>query len=413
MTQARLISSLAIVVAAIATITIVSVIGGGSASGDTSGPNASGYFWSDSNAPAPTTSFAWMDATGGTDLPDVSPIDDGWQTVTLPFVFNFFGTNYEQVDVGTNGFLSFDIDNPCNNNYNWGPDDDFFFGNPIPHSEVDCDDNSSGWGGNPLIALWFDDLDPRKCGTVSHDTFGTPPDRMFVVEYFDVCHNECWTVGCPDGQGITVEVILYEGSSDIKMQYMDTFFGTGSPTLTDMNNGHSATIGLNKDADTGLQYSYRETISDGLAILYSTTEPASPPTDTPTPSPVPTSTPTATVTATPTPTETGTPAPATPTPTPAPTGEPVLAQGDNDCDGDTDAVDALAGLRHVAALDVNQQAGCPALGGAVPAGDSPDVFGDVDCDGDVDAVDALKVLRFVAALSVTQNEPCVDIGEAF
>jgi len=405
MTQARLISSLAIVVAAIATITVVSVIGGGgSASGDTSGPNASGYFWTDSNAPAPTTSFAWMDATGGTDLPDVSTRDDNWETVDLPFPFNFFGTDYTQVDVSTNGFLSFDIDSDCNANFNWGGLDFGEPGHPIPHGEAFCENQAEGWGGNPLIALWFDDLDPGECGTVVHKTFGAPPDRMFVVEYFDVCHNSCAYSVCDPGKGITIEVILYEGSNDIKMQYMDTFFGTGAPEITEMNNGHSATIGLDKDATTGLQYSYHETIDDGLAVLYSTTEPAGLPTDTPSPTPVPTST------ATPTPTPVAT---ETATPTPAPTGEPVLAQGDNDCDGDTDAVDALAGLRHVAALDVNQQAGCPALGGAVPAGDSPDVFGDVDCDGDVDAVDGLKVLRFVAALSVTQNEPCTDIGQAF
>ena len=414
MNQGRLIISLAIVVAAIATITIVSVIGGGGlASGDTSGPNASGYFWTDSNDPAPTTSFAWMDATGGTALTFPASGDDGALTVALPFTFNFFGTQYDQVDIGSNGFLSFDIGNPCNQWYNWGSFSVGFgeLGNPIPHDDSNCSGDDDGWGGNPLIALWFDDLDPGQCGTVFHDPLGTPPDRMFVVEYFDVCHNWCFTAVCAPGEGITIEVILYEGSSDIKMQYMDAFFGIGTPnpgtnglSLTDMNNGHSATIGLDKDATTGLQYSYLGTINDGLAVLYSTTEPASPPTDTPTPSPtpVPTSTPIATVTPTPTPTET-----ATPTPTPS----PALAQGDNDCDGDTDAVDALTGLRHVAALGVNQQPGCPALGGAVPAGDPPDVFGDVDCDGDVDAVDALKVLRQVAALSVTQNEPCTDIGD--
>jgi len=121
-----------------------------------------------------------------------------------------------------------------------------------------------------------------------------------------------------------------------------------------------------------------------------------------------------TATPTPGPTSTGTPAP-TATPTPVPTGEPQLAQGDNDCDGDTDSVDALKGLQHLAAINFSQEPGCPALGGALPAaapaGDPPDVFGDVDCDNDIDAVDALKILRNLAALSVSQNEPCTNIGE--
>jgi len=44
--------------------------------------------------------------------------------------------------------------------------------------------------------------------------------------------------------------------------------------------------------------------------------------------------------------------------------------------------------------------------GTAPA----NIQGDVDCSGGVDAVDALKVLRKVVGLPVTQNEPCRDIG---
>ena len=83
-----------------------------------------------------------------------------------------------------------------------------------------------------------------------------------------------------------------------------------------------------------------------------------------------------------------------------------LIQGDNDCDGDSDSVDALKGLQHVAAIGFSQEEGCPALGSEVAS-----LFGDVDCDDDVDSVDALKILRKVAGLSVAQNEPCSDIGE--
>ena len=157
---------------------------------------------------------------------------------------------------------------------------------------------------------------------------------------------------------------------------------------------------------------------------------------TPTPTSAPTATPSGTATVAPTITPTPTPTPAdsptptvagatqspqpsvtpTPTPTPTPTATPPLGQqqlawGDNDCDGDNDAVDALKGLRHVAALSVSQNDPCPEMGSTVEVADaSPHIWGDLDCDGDTDAVDALKELRNVAALSVTQNEPCPDIG---
>lgn len=128
----------------------------------------------------------------------------------------------------------------------------------------------------------------------------------------------------------------------------------------------------------------------------------------------PTPPPTAAATATPTPTPIDqTPGP-TQAPTPTPTGGAQLTQGDNDCDGDVDAVDALKGLQYVAAISFGQQEGCPQIGGTLPvglpAGDSPDTFGDVDCDGDVDAVDALKILQFVAGLPFGQSEPCPDLG---
>jgi hypothetical protein len=85
-----------------------------------------------------------------------------------------------------------------------------------------------------------------------------------------------------------------------------------------------------------------------------------------------------------------------------------------DCDGDTDAVDALKVLRHVAGLPVSQTEPCPKIGSDVEVTDASTttmrMWGDADCDGDVDAVDALKKLRHVAGLPVTQLEPCPDIG---
>lgn len=141
---------------------------------------------------------------------------------------------------------------------------------------------------------------------------------------------------------------------------------------------------------------------------------APPETPTPAPTPTPTSTPTPTTTpaATGTPTPaTITPTPAAPTPTPAPTAVPGRIQGDNDCDGDVDAVDALVSLQSTAGLPYNQQPDCLSLGSAVPAGGDPQVFGDIDCDGDVDAVDALQILRHVVGLLANQQPGCPAIGQ--
>ncbi|MCH8815152.1 MAG: hypothetical protein IH957_08690 [Chloroflexi bacterium] len=104
----------------------------------------------------------------------------------------------------------------------------------------------------------------------------------------------------------------------------------------------------------------------------------------------------------------------TPSPTPSPTPEPgqLALWGDPDCDNDSDAVDALKTLQHVAAIGFTQTEPCPDVGAsvAVTAGAQQRLWGDVDCDGDVDAVDALKLLRNVAALSVDQEPGCPAIG---
>jgi uncharacterized repeat protein (TIGR01451 family) len=272
----RLLTALLGLTAAIAIVPVATFsLGTDDVRADTSGPNASGYEWIDSNAPNPTVPFEWIDATDGSLLTVITDDDDDWETVTLPFTFNFFGVDYTEADVSSNGFLSFTVNSDCNDNYNW---DDVLTpgvdtGHPIPFTDVDCD-GDSGWGGNPLIAGWFDDLDPGECGDVYEKTVGTAPDRQYVVEYSDVCHNDCDL--CEAGEGVTFEIILFEGSNDIKVQYMDTVFTNdveASSDLIEENNGGTATTGIGKDDTVGLGYHWGgddETLSDNLAVLYTT-----------------------------------------------------------------------------------------------------------------------------------------------
>jgi len=263
----------ALALAGLAALALLAPFGGRSgARADTSGPNASGYVWIDSNAPDPVVAFEWVDATDGT-LSAITDEDDDWETVTLPFTFFFLGTDYTQTDISSNGFLSFDIDSECNDNYNW---DDTLVdesGNPIPYTDTLCED-TSGWGGNPLIAGWFDDLDPGECGDVYYKTVGSAPDRQFVVEYSDVCHNDCDL--CEAGEGVTFEIILFEATNEIKVQYQDTLFNddpAADPDILEENNGATATTGLDLDDTVGLPYHWGgagETLTDNLAVLYTT-----------------------------------------------------------------------------------------------------------------------------------------------
>lgn len=105
-----------------------------------------------------------------------------------------------------------------------------------------------------------------------------------------------------------------------------------------------------------------------------------------------------------------------------PQGALALTKGDNDCDGDSDAVDALVALQYVAGFFYNQEPFClelgfpiNPLGGTGAAGIVPWVFGDIDCDFDVDAVDALLVLRVLAGLSINIPPPllCPPFGAPY
>lgn len=122
-------------------------------------------------------------------------------------------------------------------------------------------------------------------------------------------------------------------------------------------------------------------------------------------------------TPTPTPSPTGTPEP-TESPSPSPSGTAVpgveLTFGDLDCGGAVNAVDALKSLQFVAAIPFGQEPQCPEVGAeihiAAPASGDHIIWADVNCDGAVNAVDALQDLRHVAALGVTQEPGCPAIG---
>jgi len=73
----------------------------------------------------------------------------------------------------------------------------------------------------------------------------------------------------------------------------------------------------------------------------------------------------------------------------------TLTQGDVDCDGDVNSVDALLLLRVSSQQSTDE--GC-------------DAGTDNDCNGALDAIDALRVLRHSAGLSVDYRRGCPLIG---
>ncbi len=204
------------------------------------GPDPFGYTYQDSRS-ADGPAYEWIDATDGTPL---NLTDDGETNVTLPFPFAFYGTFSTAIRVGNNGGLLFNATS-----------------GDLGVTNGDLGTTTS----NNLIVPFWDDLDDET-GNVYYKTVGVAPNRRFVIEWYNRPHYN--NIG-----SATFELILYEGTNNIKFQYHDVVFGNAS-----YDYGASATVGIRGSGNNYLQYSYNQAVfSDGLAICFQ--YPGSPPCD--------------------------------------------------------------------------------------------------------------------------------------
>ncbi len=194
------------------------------------GPDAFGYSWIDSDETG-GPDFNWVDISNtGT---RVSLRDNSSESVTLPFVFPFYGDDYAAVFVGSNGLLSFAEEGSTN----------------APNSSVPNRNLP-----NAIIAAYWDDLDPSANGRVLHQDMG---DGRFVVTYEDVPHLD--EKGA--GELSTFQVILNESGS-VVLQYLRM--------TDDADEPNSHTIGIeNADGSDGLQVVNNAAyVHDDLAIRF-------------------------------------------------------------------------------------------------------------------------------------------------
>jgi hypothetical protein len=199
------------------------------------GPDPFGYTYMDSSEPG-GPQYEWIEIAppaGGSGLPlGMTGIDDGYYwPIDLPWAFSFYDIDHSQLAVASNGTVYFD------NTY-------LGYGNgPIP--------GDYSYGVNTFIAHWWDDMYVSP-----GDVYYLIEDDQIIIEYYQ--NSGC----CPSPDHATWEVILFENGS-ILMQYQDTTLGDWR------DHGASATVGIQGDTMTGLQYSYDSTsLWDKLAICF-------------------------------------------------------------------------------------------------------------------------------------------------
>ncbi|HEX9252271.1 MAG TPA: C25 family cysteine peptidase [Ignavibacteriaceae bacterium] len=181
------------------------------------GPDAFGYKWKDSNDPN-GPAYVWTDIAANPDAVLVTfpngTLDDGY-TNALPigFDFKFYGNNYSNIYLSTNGFLSFAALTSS-----------YYSNATIP----------DGAAPNNIIAPFWDDLDGRTQGTVH---LLREADKL-TIQFTN------WQKYNGTGS-LTFQVVLK--SNDRIMFYYNNL----NATLT------SATVGIENAAGTdGLQIAY-------------------------------------------------------------------------------------------------------------------------------------------------------------
>jgi len=150
--------------------------------------------------------------TGGN--PVLVNIDDTWSsTINMPFCFDFFGNTYNQLVIGSNALVTFDL--TVVNGYC-----DWVIGNAIPTPALQT---------NSIMAPYHD-IDP-SVGTPTSGTdvnwavYGTAPCRQFVINWYDVALFSC------NNLIATSQLVLHESTNIIDIYIAD------KPTCSTWNGG--------------------------------------------------------------------------------------------------------------------------------------------------------------------------------
>ncbi len=199
------------------------------------GPDTFGYKFIDSNEKNGPC-LNWIDITR-TGTNTGIHCDDCGVIVPIGFTFNLYTSSAIDAGISSNGYLGLSGD--------------------LADFSNDCIPNAST-PNNIICPFWDDLISTCNYADILYQTFGSAPNRTFVVEWVNnKFFNDC------NSPSLTFEAILYEGSNSILFQYLNM---TGSTRA----NGDSATVGIeNIDGTVGLQYSCESpAISNSLAILF-------------------------------------------------------------------------------------------------------------------------------------------------
>ena len=222
--------------------------------GDPTGPDAGGYFCYDSQdlAYALAPEYDWIEIVPGLGsyTGTLVPLNDNGNnqedivTVNLPFDFGFYGEDYDQVSICSNGYVAL------------GASETALFRNyPMP----------GPLGPNPMIAAFWDDL---VMGSGDVYTYSNVSEHTFIIEY----HN---MQNAFSGDLEKFQIILYDadyygstdGNGDIKIQY-HTYNNNNAGSSFSSSHGQYSTTGLeDHTGQIGMQYTFNNMWAETAHVL--------------------------------------------------------------------------------------------------------------------------------------------------
>ena len=194
----------------------------------------------------PNYNYAWHDASNGTDI-GLGNTDDASVNINIGFGFNFYGTNYNDLWVHSNGMIKFGAD--------------------MELSGFQFLQSPSNGVPNNFIAPFWEDFNPSSNhGSIYSKLIGNAPNRKFVIQWHQLEHHDK-IYGNLDGN-VTFQVILHEGSNNILFQYKDLTLGS-----TDYDHAARGLIGIELGAQDSLIFKNQDKlnstkIANNKAVLF-------------------------------------------------------------------------------------------------------------------------------------------------
>ena len=229
---------------------------------DPLGPDLYGYYiydQDDNYLIAPQYDWIEIDPGEGGNGQEVSGIydpgdnNDDVVTIDLPFTFKFYGIEYNDISISSNGWISFgETEMESFRNY------------PMP-----------GPGGPPqMVAVFWDDLKAGSSNTGGVFTHYDNSNDLFIIEWSNVKTYF-------DNTNESFQIILYDtpvdqtvtGDGEMKLQYKDFnntsygYYPVGNYAGTPLH-GQYCTVGIeNHLGNDGLQYTYNAIYPDAAFPL--------------------------------------------------------------------------------------------------------------------------------------------------